>query len=47
MKINIGEVINSLCTKFHGSGGGDSKKAAAVIPENNLENFLNELDLIL
>lgn len=47
LKISIGEVINSLCPKFNGSGGGDSEKAAAVIPEKNLKNFLNELDLVL
>jgi oligoribonuclease NrnB/cAMP/cGMP phosphodiesterase (DHH superfamily) len=41
---NIGLITNSLCTKFDGAGGGDSKKSAAVIPERNFENFLQELN---
>jgi RecJ-like exonuclease len=47
LEISIGEIINSISSKFAGAGGGDSEKAAAVIPEKNLENFLNDLDLKL
>ena len=41
---NLGLAINSISKKFNGAGGGDKRKSAAVIPQQYLENFLNELD---
>lgn len=44
---NVGLIINQLSTKFHGSGGGDPQRAAAIIPTENFERFLQSLDLEL
>ena len=44
---NIGEITNQLASTHNGSGGGDPKKSAAIIPENNFEKFLHDLDASL
>lgn len=41
---NLGLITNHLATKFHGSGGGDPHKSAAVIPTADFDGFLNTLD---
>lgn len=41
---NLGLITNILSGKFHGSGGGDPKKSAAIIPTENFNDFLNSLD---
>jgi oligoribonuclease NrnB/cAMP/cGMP phosphodiesterase (DHH superfamily) len=44
---NLGLITNILSGKFHGSGGGDPQKSAAIIPTKNFDNFLSALDLEL
>jgi archaea-specific RecJ-like exonuclease len=44
---NIGNITNQLASIYDGSGGGDPKKSAAVIPDNNFEKFLCDLDSFL
>ena len=42
---NIGQITNELASKHNGSGGGDPKKSAAIIPNENFKNFLDDIDL--
>ncbi len=44
---NIGEITNQLASTYDGTGGGDPKKSAAIIPNNNFEKFLHDLDTLL
>ena len=46
-KKNIGKITNDLSSTFNGTGGGDPKKSAAIIPKQNFEKFLEEFDLLL
>ena len=44
---DLGLITNVLSKKFGGSGGGDPAKSAAIIPNENFDNFLTSLDLKL
>lgn len=45
--VNLGEALEQASKSFNGSGGGHTIAAGAVIPHNNLDNFLNLVDEII
>ena len=45
--VNLGDAFEQASKSFNGSGGGHTIAAGAVIPHNNLDNFLNLVDEIV
>jgi single-stranded-DNA-specific exonuclease len=43
-KVHLGRLINDISSKIGGSGGGHDKAAGAVIPKENLIEFIDMLD---
>ena len=43
-KIHLGRLVSSVAAKFDGSGGGHDRACGAVIPKDNIKNFLREMN---
>jgi len=44
---HLGKLVNDLTSDLNGSGGGHDKACGAVIPQENLELFLNKFDKLI
>lgn len=42
--LNLGEIIGEICEKVDGEGGGHNVAAGAKIPEDQKQEFINQLD---
>ncbi len=46
-KVHLGKLVSDLTADLNGSGGGHDKACGAVIPEENLDTFLNKFDKLI
>ncbi|MGN6822698.1 MAG: DHHA1 domain-containing protein [Candidatus Nitrosocosmicus sp.] len=47
LTVHLGKLVNDLSSELNGSGGGHDKACGAVIPQENMDLFLNKFDKLI
>ncbi|MGN6623687.1 MAG: DHHA1 domain-containing protein [Candidatus Nitrosocosmicus sp.] len=47
LTLHLGKLVNDLSSELNGSGGGHDKACGAVIPQENMDLFLNKFDKLI